>query len=69
MNLALALLVRLARALALIVFVTLGTIMLVRSAPGYLSDAREMDAKYADVIDIEDAVQWLSGTRRDETLR
>lgn len=25
----------------------------------------EMDAKYADVIDIEDAVQWLSGARRD----
>jgi peptide/nickel transport system permease protein len=41
------LLKRLARALAVVVLVVTGSTFLVRFAPGYLSDAREMDARYA----------------------
>lgn len=42
------LLARLVRSLLLIVAVAFATICLVRYAPGYFSDAREMDARYAD---------------------
>lgn len=38
---------RLGRTLLLLALVALGTILLMRFAPGYFSDAREMDAKYA----------------------
>jgi peptide/nickel transport system permease protein len=39
-----------ARTLALVLLVMAGTTMLVRVAPGYLSDAREMDAHYGDQV-------------------
>jgi len=38
---------RAGRTLLLMLFVAAGTILLVHSAPGYFSDTREMDAKYA----------------------
>jgi len=38
---------RLARTLLLLALVAVGTILLMRFAPGYFSDPREMDAKYA----------------------
>ena len=37
----------LARTLAIVVLVMIGSTVLVRYAPGYLSDAREMDSHYA----------------------
>jgi peptide/nickel transport system permease protein len=37
----------LARTLAIVLLVVTGSTILVRCAPGYLSDAREMDARYA----------------------
>ena len=44
---ALALLGWLGRTLAILLLVLLGSTVLVRFAPGYLSDAREMDSRYA----------------------
>jgi peptide/nickel transport system permease protein len=41
------LLQRLARTIVLIVLVVIASTVLIRCAPGYLSDAREMDARYA----------------------
>ena len=38
---------RLGRTLLLLALVAIGTMMLMRFAPGYFSDSREMDAKYA----------------------
>jgi peptide/nickel transport system permease protein len=38
---------RLARTLAIVLLVVFGSTVLVRFAPGYLSDAREMDSRYA----------------------
>jgi len=42
-----------ARTLAIVVLVVIGSTILVRFAPGYLSDAREMDARYADSVRTE----------------
>jgi hypothetical protein len=42
------LLKRLARTLAIVAMVVAGSTVLIRFAPGYLSDAREMDARYGD---------------------
>ena len=39
-----------ARTLAIVVLVVIGSTILVRFAPGYLSDAREMDARYGDSV-------------------
>jgi peptide/nickel transport system permease protein len=39
----------LGRTLAIVVLVMIGSTVLVRFAPGYLSDAREMDSRYAHV--------------------
>jgi peptide/nickel transport system permease protein len=50
MNLLCKLLRSLARALALVLLVMIGSTLLVRLAPGYLSDAREMDARYANTV-------------------
>lgn len=44
---------RLARAIVIVLLVILGSTILVRFAPGYLSDAREMDARYADQARVE----------------
>jgi peptide/nickel transport system permease protein len=46
MRLSLAILKRIGRTILLLTLVALGTMMLMRFAPGYFSDAREMDAKY-----------------------
>ena len=46
MSLPLAILKRICRTILLLTLVALGTITLMRFAPGYFADAREMDAKY-----------------------
>lgn len=46
MSIPLAVLTRIGRTILLLVLVALGTILLMRFAPGYFADAREMDAKY-----------------------
>src|ERR1700744_13385 len=43
----------LARTLAIVLLVLIGSTVLVRFAPGYLSDAREMDARYGDAARAE----------------
>lgn len=43
----------LARTLAIVLLVMVGSTVLVRFAPGYLSDAREMDSRYADAARAE----------------
>jgi peptide/nickel transport system permease protein len=43
----------LARTLAIVLLVILGSTVLVRFAPGYLSDAREMDSRYANAARVE----------------
>ena len=43
----------LARALAIVLLVMVSSTILVRYAPGYLSDAREMDSRYADAARAE----------------
>ena len=43
----------LSRALCVVALVMIGTTLLVRFAPGYLSDARQMDARYASVANDE----------------
>jgi len=47
------LLQRLARTLLVVLLVVVGSTLLMRFAPGYLSDAREMDARYAGAARIE----------------
>jgi peptide/nickel transport system permease protein len=42
-----------ARMLAILILVMMGTTMLVRFAPGYLSDEREMDPRYAQAARVE----------------
>jgi len=49
MNLLLKIATRLGRTLLLLLFAALGTILLVRFAPGFFSDDREIDARYAQV--------------------
>jgi peptide/nickel transport system permease protein len=49
MNLMIRIARGLGRALVILLLVILGSTVLVRFAPGYLSDAREMDARYATV--------------------
>lgn len=48
MSLAAAFAERLGRVLLLLILVAAGTIALIRFAPGYFSDVREMDARYAE---------------------
>jgi len=43
-----AIAIRAARTLLLVSVAAAGTVLLVRFAPGFFSDAREMDAKYAE---------------------
>jgi len=64
------------RSLLLVLFAAAGTVLLVRFAPGFLSDAREMDPKFAQAarleiqaneqktlneIAIQEARSWLKG--------
>jgi peptide/nickel transport system permease protein len=53
MKSAISVLKRLARTLLIICLVVVGTTILVRFAPGYLSDAREMDSRYGDAARAE----------------
>lgn len=50
---ALTILTLLVRALLLMFFAAVGTILLVRLAPGFFSDFRELDAKYAEAAQLE----------------
>src|SRR5579871_2335659 len=43
----------LARTVAIVLLVIAGSTILVRFAPGYLSDAREMDSRYGDAVRTE----------------
>lgn len=45
--------IRVVRTLLLVFVAAAGTVLLVRFAPGFFSDAREMDAKYAEVARAE----------------
>ncbi len=56
----LAFLRRLGRTVILLMLVAMGTMLLMRFAPGYFSDAREMDAKYQ-----ESARSELSAERKE----
>ena len=63
MRLPLIVLARVSRTLLLMLFAAAGTILLVRFAPGYFTDYREMDTKYAQAAQAEiqaDAVQQQS---------
>jgi peptide/nickel transport system permease protein len=51
------LLKRFARTLAIVAMVVAGSTVLIRFAPGYLSDAREMDARYGDAARAELAAE------------
>ncbi len=53
MRLLITMAARTMRALLLMLFAAVGTILLVRFAPGFFSDAREMDARYAQVAQAE----------------
>jgi peptide/nickel transport system permease protein len=53
MRLPLIILARVGRTLLLMLFAAAGTILLVRFAPGYFTDYREMDAKYAQAAQAE----------------
>jgi peptide/nickel transport system permease protein len=56
-NLLLKIAIRLGRMLLLMLFAAAGTILLVRFAPGYFSDDREIDARYAQVARSEIAAE------------
>jgi peptide/nickel transport system permease protein len=53
MRLPMIILARVGRTLLLMLFAAAGTILLVRFAPGYFTDYREMDAKYAQAAQAE----------------
>jgi len=53
MSLPMRIVTRVGRTLLLMLFVAAGTILLVRFAPGYFADSREMDAKYAEAARLE----------------
>jgi peptide/nickel transport system permease protein len=53
MKSAVSLLKRLARTVLIVCLVVVGSTALIRFAPGYLSDAREMDARYGDAARAE----------------
>jgi peptide/nickel transport system permease protein len=44
---------RIARTFVIVLLVVIGSTVLVRFAPGYLSDAREMDSRYGDAARVE----------------
>jgi peptide/nickel transport system permease protein len=53
MKSAVSLLKRLARTLLIVLLVVVGSTVLIRFAPGYLSDAREIDTRYGDAARTE----------------
>jgi hypothetical protein len=46
-----------ARTLMIVMMVAVGSTVLVRFAPGYLSDAREMDSRYGNTTRVELAAE------------
>lgn len=62
MSSAARLLKRFARSLCVVLLVVIGSVALVRRAPGYLSDAGEMDARYADVARAKVAAEAARST-------
>jgi peptide/nickel transport system permease protein len=65
MSLAITIATRAGRTLLLMLFAAGGTILLVRFAPGFFSDSREMDANYAQTeqleVEAENRQQWSVG--------
>lgn len=59
----------LSRALAVVLLVWLGTTALVRFAPGYFSDVREMDARYASTARAELAQETAQNKSLGQVLR
>ena len=59
---------RLARALVIVVMVVAGSTVLMRFAPGYLSDAREMDARYGDAARQELSAEAARSTTLKQML-
>ena len=59
----------LARTLAIVLLVVIGSTVLVRFAPGYLSDAREMDPRYADAARAELSAEETRSHSLFEMLR
>jgi peptide/nickel transport system permease protein len=59
----------LARTFAIVLLVVIGSTMLVRFAPGYLSDAREMDKRYADAARAELSVEAARSRSLMDMLR
>ena len=53
MNIVSAIAIRVARTVLLVFVAAVGTVLLVRFAPGFFSDSREMDAKYAEAARAE----------------
>lgn len=51
-----------ARTVSIVLLVLVGSTLLVRFAPGYLSDAREMDARYAGAARVELATEAAKGS-------
>jgi peptide/nickel transport system permease protein len=62
------LLKRLARAFAIVVLVVIGSTVLVRFAPGYLSDEREMDGRYASAARVELSAEAARSTSLRQML-
>lgn len=65
MSLPLKIAARVGRTLLLMLFAAAGTLLLVRFAPGFFSDDREMDAKYARVAQSE----ITADTERQQSIR
>jgi len=59
---------RLARAMLVVALVVAGSTFLVRFAPGYLSDAREMDARYGGVARVELSAEAARSTSLQQML-
>ena len=68
MKSAAGLLKRLARMLAIVGMVVAGSTVLIRFAPGYLSDAREMDSRYGDAARVELSAEAARSTSLKQLL-
>jgi peptide/nickel transport system permease protein len=68
MKSAVSLLKRLARMLLIVFLVVVGSTILVRFAPGYLSDAREMDSHYGDAARAELSAEAARSTSLRQML-
>jgi len=69
MRRAIALMKWFGRTLAIVLLVIVGSTVLVRFAPGYLSDAREMDSRYADAARAEISAEAARSQSLPQMLR